>query len=296
MVSAGGVVVAVMTTTTAVVGLKRMHGMAYAARADGVPMAAFTGAPMQFAWTAPAGAEAKSMLVVAGLPVPETVRAAAPPEDSPAQDDIEEEQFTTSSIAAYLPAVPAPVVVSALAAIPDDVPPVAMPLPQARPRLASLPSGNPLIAPEDDPRVSKTAIYDITARTVYLPSGERLEAHSGLGPMMDDPRHVHVKMRGATPPNVYKLTMREALFHGVRALRMTPVDRSRMHNRDGILAHTYMLGASGQSNGCVSFKDYPRFLRAYLRGEIDRIAVVARLDRPPTFFARATIKGADKEL
>src|SRR5262249_14308135 len=56
---------------------------------------------------------------------------------------------------------------------------------------------------EDDGR---TAIYDITARTVYLPSGRRLEAHSGFGDLMDNPRHVHVRMQGATPPNVYKLT------------------------------------------------------------------------------------------
>jgi len=38
----------------------------------------------------------------------------------------------------------------------------------------------------------RTAIYDITARTVYLPSGRRLEAHSGFGDLMDNPRHVHV--------------------------------------------------------------------------------------------------------
>src|SRR5262249_53651526 len=31
----------------------------------------------------------------------------------------------------------------------------------------------------------RTAIYDITARTVYLPSGRRLEAHSGFGDLMD---------------------------------------------------------------------------------------------------------------
>src|SRR5262249_52311001 len=64
---------------------------------------------------------------------------------------------------------------------------------------------------EDDGR---TAIYDITARTVYLPSGRRLEAHSGFGDLMDNPRHVHVRMQGATPPNVYNLTLRERLFHG----------------------------------------------------------------------------------
>ena len=49
----------------------------------------------------------------------------------------------------------------------------------------------------------RTAIYDITARTVYLPSGRRLEAHSGFGDLMDNPRYAHVRMQGATPPNVY---------------------------------------------------------------------------------------------
>src|SRR5262245_25896511 len=131
---------------------------------------------------------------------------------------------------------------------------------------------------EDDGR---TAIYDITARTVYLPDGRRLEAHSGLGGFMDDPRHVHVRMHGATPPNLYTLTLRERLFHGVRAIRLNPVDGSRMHGRAGILAHTYMLGANGQSNGCVSFNNYPEFLNAFLRGEVTRLAVVERLDSPP---------------
>lgn len=122
---------------------------------------------------------------------------------------------------------------------------------------------------------SATAVYDISARTVQLPNGERLEAHSGLGEHMDDPRFVHVRMRGATPPGTYDLTEREALFHGVRAIRLTPVGGSEaVHGRVGLLAHTYMLGPSGASNGCVSFKEYDRFLQAYLRGEIRRIVVV----------------------
>jgi hypothetical protein len=120
----------------------------------------------------------------------------------------------------------------------------------------------------------RTAVYDISARTVFLPSGERLEAHSGLYEKMDDPRYVSVRMRGATPPNLYDLTLREQLFHGVRAIRLNPVDEGKMFGRDGILAHTYMLGPNGQSNGCVSFKDYDRFLRAFLRGEVDRMVVV----------------------
>ena len=132
---------------------------------------------------------------------------------------------------------------------------------------------------------SRTAVYDIAARTVYLPNGVRLEAHSGLGEKLDDPRFVHVRMRGPTPPNVYKLTLREQPFHGVRAIRLNPVDDGKMFGRDGMLAHTYMLGANGQSNGCVSFRDYQKFLNAYLRGELDRLVVVANLGTKPSLNA-----------
>jgi hypothetical protein len=127
---------------------------------------------------------------------------------------------------------------------------------------------------------SRVAVYDISAGTVYLPSGEKLEAHSGLGDKMDDPRHVNVRMRGATPPNIYNLAMRESLFHGVAAIRLKPVHEDRMFGRDGILAHTYMLGANGQSNGCVSFKNYAAFLRAFQKGEFDRMIVVAKIGDP----------------
>jgi hypothetical protein len=130
--------------------------------------------------------------------------------------------------------------------------------------------------------VSRSAIYDITARTVYLPNGRRLEAHSGLGDHMDDPRYVNVRMTGPTPPNVYELKMREALFHGVRAIRLVPTDDSKMHGRAGILAHSYLLGPSGQSNGCVSFSNYSEFLEAYQRGEVNRLVVVERVAVAPS--------------
>ena len=129
--------------------------------------------------------------------------------------------------------------------------------------------------------MSKTAIYDISAKTVYLPSGQRLEAHSGLGEYMDDVRSVNIKSRGPTPPNVYDLTMRESLFHGIQAIRLNPVDGGLMYGRDGILAHPFMLGPNGQSNGCVSLKDYGAFLAAFQRGEFNRLVVVERLDDPP---------------
>lgn len=123
-----------------------------------------------------------------------------------------------------------------------------------------------------------TAVYDISARKVYMPDGTELEAHSGLGSRMDDPRNVHVKMHGATPPHVYDLSLRESLFHGVEALRMTPAGgEGRIFGRTGLLAHTYMLGPRGDSNGCVSFKDYDAFLQAYKKGLVKRMVVVAKL-------------------
>ena len=135
------------------------------------------------------------------------------------------------------------------------------------------------IAPSAPTAVAGTAVYDISAKTVYMPNGDRLEAHSGLGDKMDDPRFVHVRMHGATPPHTYNLTEREALFHGVRALRLHPVGGSgAIHGRAGLLTHSYLLGARGDSNGCVSFKDYDRFLQAYLRGEVKRLVVVASLN------------------
>jgi hypothetical protein len=166
----------------------------------------------------------------------------------------------------------------------------AMPPPPAEKRAAPQEAHNkPMALPAPD---SRTAVYDIAAHTVYLPNGERLEAHSGLGDKLDDPRYVNVRMRGPTPPNVYELALREEPFHGVRAIRLNPVDDGKMFGRDGMLAHTYMLGANGQSNGCVSFRDYRKFLSAFLNGEVDRLVVVANLGVRPSRTARA-LRGRD---
>ena len=129
---------------------------------------------------------------------------------------------------------------------------------------------------------ARVAIYDIAAHQVYLPNGRRLEAHSGLGKYRDDPRHVSEKDRGPTPPNVYDLSLREQLFHGVRAVRLIPAGMGNMFGRDGMLAHTYMRGRSGQSNGCVSFSDYRAFLDVVQSGEINRLVVVEHLPTTPS--------------
>jgi hypothetical protein len=129
---------------------------------------------------------------------------------------------------------------------------------------------------------SRIALYDIEAHTVYMPNGERLEAHSGLGDRLDDSRYVNEKDRGATPPHAYDLVLREQLFHGVAALRLNPVDGGNIFGRTGLLAHRYMLGPRGDSNGCVSFKDYPRFLQAFMSGEVARLVVVTHLAATPS--------------
>jgi hypothetical protein len=147
-------------------------------------------------------------------------------------------------------------------------------------RIAEASASQDLSSPPDAD--DHTAIYDIAAQRVYLPNGQRLEAHSGMGNYLDDPRYVSAKEQGPTPPNVYDLSLREELFHGVRAIRLIPVGDGNMFGRAGMLAHSYMLGPTGQSNGCVSLSDYPTFLNAYLSGEINRLVVVEHLATTPS--------------
>ena len=228
--------------------------------------------PLQRAPVVTASIRLRPTFEVAAAPVrAEIVRAAAKPGDP--------EPEITGSIARLdslpPPAMPVPALPMAPSpALPAPAPP-ALAERRAAPRLAYA-DPKSLLTPDNH-----TAIYDIVAHTVYLPGGRRLEAHSGLGRFLDDPRAITQKARGPTPPNVYRLTLREQLFHGVRAIRLNPENDGKMFGRDGILAHTYMLGPSGQSFGCVSFKNYPEFLNAFLRGEIDRLVVVPRLETPP---------------
>lgn len=156
------------------------------------------------------------------------------------------------------------------------------PAPEAKP--AEAPA---VVPPSQDGAIplptpgSGYAIYDIKGQMVYMPNGDQLEAHSGYGDKMDDIRHVTTRMYGPTPPNTYHLTMREALFHGSEALRLNPVGSGKMYGRTGFLTHPYLMGPNGQSNGCISFKDYDRFLAAYKRGEVKKMIVVASLPNAP---------------
>ena len=201
-----------------------------------------------------AGPRVPVAVAEAPLPVPRPAVPAKPVEVAP----------EAPKIAAAIPTVAAP------PAEPEkkEKPAVALvdPRPRAEVAIAAPPIGRPGVA-----------VYDITAGVVHMPNGEKLEAHSGLGAYMDDVRYVHVKMRGPTPPGTYRLTMRESLFHGVEAIRLTPTDGKKPFGRDGLLAHTYMLRKPGESNGCVSFRDYARFLAAFKRGEVKQMVVVPRL-------------------
>ncbi len=156
---------------------------------------------------------------------------------------------------------------------------------------ASLSSGGRRAPTTSGPAIGANdgvAVYDISAAAVYLPDGERLEAHSGLGNMADNPRYVDRRNTGPTPPGTYKLQLRPNLFFGVEALRMVPIDGKSRFGRDGFLTHTYLLrGRPGQSNGCVVFPDYARFLQAFKRGHVRRLVVVASLRGSPMQVASA---------
>lgn len=145
-----------------------------------------------------------------------------------------------------------------------------------------------VLAPGDPaPPALRIAIYDISAHAVILPDGTRLEAHSGIGHRQDNPRFTRAKNRGPTPPNVYRLSLRERRFYGVRAIRLEPENEDLMHGRDGMLAHSYLHGDDGQSNGCVAIRHYDRFLDAFLDGDFDRLVVIPSaktVDRLREFF------------
>jgi Protein of unknown function (DUF2778) len=157
----------------------------------------------------------------------------------------------------------------------------------ARPQPAALPMADEDLDEASGPSdgqvydLSRTAVYVIAEHLVYMPDGTRMEAHSGLGARADNPRYITAKGHGPTPPNIYKLVMRERPFHGVRALRLIPQDGSRMFGRNGILAHRYMRGGKAQSAGCVVFRNYPAFLAAFERGVVNRIIVVERIEDAP---------------
>jgi hypothetical protein len=245
------------------------------------PLKATAPLPALVSAISPLGADASNSLSQMFEPQPRSGAEPAPIQYGVSQEASLEAPPPAASTSPALGNLPLPPAVVDLAA----------PLPPPRP-LEFAPTRPLEFAPSVKPATGYdkwTAVYDISAHSVYLPDGTRLEAHSGLGDRLDDPRYVDERDRGATPPNLYDLTLRESLFHGVQALRLTPIGEGSTFDRVGLLAHPYMLGPSGDSNGCVSFKDYDAFLRAFQGGEVKRLAVVARLTQEPPPVGRVAI-------
>ena len=122
-----------------------------------------------------------------------------------------------------------------------------------------------------------TAVYDLSAHTVYLPNGTKLEAHSGLGDRLDDPNHVNERMRGATPPHLYE-TRAAGGFVPRRAGLASKSHRRRRYFRPrrSTRPHLYAGPELGIPTAACRSRTTTD-LRAYQNGEIRKLAVVARL-------------------
>jgi hypothetical protein len=223
-------------------------------------------------------------------PTYETASLAPGPAASEVVDETEPAQTATPAIPLPRPRPQVASAVATAAAVPRDTEPQRAEDPtmleklssmfKYRMTLASLGPTEGIFVPKLDLAAlgydGETAVYDISSHTVYLPDGSKLEAHSGLGGARDDLNYVSEHKVGPTPPAIYELKPREQLFHGVQALRMNPVEGSAL-GRTGLLVHNYMLGPNGDSNGCVSVREYERFLAAYQKGVFKRLAVVPNL-------------------
>ena len=81
------------------------------------------------------------------------------------------------------------------------------------------------------------------------------------GEALDNPRYVSRARGWPDAAACLRADVAGRSFHGVQALRLNPVGEGGIYGRAGLLAHPFMLGPNGDSNGCVSVKDYDAFLR-----------------------------------
>jgi hypothetical protein len=208
------------------------------------------------------------------LPRPDSIARLDIPHQEFGRQEFGRQDFAPQDIAPQAAVRTVPVVVE---------PQLAMLPPQAKPESGIFDKlfGDPDRAAKAVLAANPNAVlYDIAKRAVYLPDGQKLEAHSGYGQYMDDLESMHRKDVGVTPPNVYAVSFREKPFHGVRALRMKPVGSGNMYGRDGILAHSFLLGAEGASNGCISVRDYDKFVQAFEDGKFSQIIVLRSAEEP----------------
>lgn len=249
---------------------------------------------------APASVSSPAALGYAAPPKAEDVMAAADPREEPFEELLSEPQ--TSEHGDLPDDGPLPQIKPRAAAIPAPEAPIATEAPEKPKKktlanmLAYAKPDNPVTTDDGAGGLfsrkntlpgpgSRIAVYVIEDATVHMPNGEKLQAHSGRAHMRDNPKFVHMKNQGPTPPNVYSLRMREARFHGIEAIRMTPVGDAKMYNRDGFLTHTYLLRRRGDSSGCVVFEDYNRFLNAFKRGQVNTLIVVPSMRDLPKYTA-----------
>ncbi len=126
-------------------------------------------------------------------------------------------------------------------------------------------------------RSKGVAVYDISAGVVYMPNGEKLEAHSGNRRHARQPEICACADEG--PDAARHLQGHHARIplprRGSRA--PDPVDGIAPHGRVGLLAHSYLLRKRGDSHGCVAFANYPKFLAAFKRGEIKQMVIVTSM-------------------
>jgi hypothetical protein len=167
--------------------------------------------------------------------------------------------------------------------------------PYVHPKVTPTPASAP-VYDEPDYSVLSDAELEPTGETVF--EGRSSHGHScrdfapqkpafsasSLASCIADPSRSKAAARGAlcvsnaVAPTYDKFTgIYDISARTIHLLRLTPIDNN-VFGRAGLLAHTFMLGPNGDSKGCVSFRNYDAFLQAYLRGEVKRLAVVARLN------------------
>src|SRR3569832_334537 len=146
-------------------------------------------------------------------------------------------------------------------------------------RIAALPMPAPIVAARNTPET-------VVAETDDVPLPRAHPSTIATVPMQ--PRNGANALVATAPEALAPSEKKSGGFFGMIERLFAPQDkktapavlasnpRTAIYGRDGMLAHTYMLGPNGQSNGCVSFKDYDKFLTAYHNGEVEQLIVVPK--------------------
>ena len=125
----------------------------------------------------------------------------------------------------------------------------------------------------------RTAIYDISAHTVYLPNGATAGGAFGSRRRDRTIRASCMKECAGRRHQMFTSLLRaNSFFMGFKRCVSNPSARAIFSDAPDFWRILICSCANGASNGCVSFKNYDAFLQAYQNGEIKHLAVVAHLD------------------